>query len=64
MLAAGGVVLVLAMMTAIVAMKPLSFAAPVHCEEGAACAPEGKPATTEAPPVSGERATPPAEHHE
>lgn len=72
-LAAGGIVLVLGMMAAIVTMKPLDFSPPKACA-GEACAhaggePEGTshemaPPAAQEPEGTSHAATPPAEHHE
>jgi hypothetical protein len=59
-LAAGGAILVLAMMAAIVAIKPLDFSPPRACAEGA-CEHEGGAASREPEGTSHEHA-PPAAH--
>jgi hypothetical protein len=69
-LVAGGLVLVLAGMTTLVAIHPLDFSAPkaVMCE-GESCAghdsaPGERPETSHAAPAGEHEAAPPAEHHE
>ena len=59
-----GILLVIATMATIVAIKPLDFSPPkpADCAEGSACTHEAAPVSGEAPRVSGEHA--PATSHE